>query len=167
MRPQSFCVIISLVKPLGPELFFHPLESVRPWKNSDYHFMSSVASQCSFQLFFLSLWTDWKPARVYTLISCIYAGLNISFGTAEERTGNPNSTLKCVQPCLRTGDYYWYPLQRTLRLKNPTTHLHCFQYIQYWLATLIGLLHEWPAIMHHRIRNVLLFYGYSMTFTDN
>lgn len=34
---------------------------------------------------FLSLQTDWKAARVYALMSCIYAELNISFGTAEER----------------------------------------------------------------------------------
>ena len=31
-------------------------------------------------------------------MSCIYAELNISFGTTEERTGNQNSKLEYVSP---------------------------------------------------------------------
>ena len=33
-------------------------------------------------------------------MSCIYAELNISFGTTEERTGNQNSKLEYVSPFL-------------------------------------------------------------------
>lgn len=58
--------------------------------------MSFVAGHCSFQLLSLSLSTDWKPAGDYALMSCIYAELNISFGTTEERTGNQNSKLEYV-----------------------------------------------------------------------
>ena len=82
------------------------------WKNPGYHFMSFVAGHGSFQLLPLSLSTDWKPAGDYALMSCIYAELNISFGTTEERTGNQNSKLEYVSPFLtqkKKKSHNWYP----------------------------------------------------------
>ena len=45
-------------------------------------------------------------------MSCIYAELNISFGTTEEKTENQNSKLEYVPPSLKKKkkkSHNWYP----------------------------------------------------------